>query len=112
MRFELKAVNQDGQIVSLDYHGLGEAGVVQQAESHGYSVLAVHSRRVYSIPLRVAQEQFELGIFSQELPVLIDAGVPLIESIQSLAKRERRKVFRTLLEQIVATVRQGNTFSS
>ena len=112
MRFELKAVNQDGQIVSLDYHGLDEAGVVQQAESHGYSVLAVHSRSGFSIPLRGAQERFPLGLFSQELLVLIEAGVPLIESIQTLAERERRKEFRTLLEQIDAIVRQGNTFSS
>jgi general secretion pathway protein F len=112
MRFELKAVNVDGRVESLDLHGLDRASAVQQAESRGYTVLAVHQRAGLGLPWRGAQARFPLTLFSQELLVLLKAGLPLVESIETLAEREKRSEFRALLERIAAILRQGNTLSS
>lgn len=112
MRFELKAVNADGRVESLDLHGLDRAGAVQQAESRGYTVLAVRARARLGLPLRGAQARFPLTLFSQELLVLLKAGLPLLEGIETLAEREKRSEFRAMLERIGAILRQGNTLSS
>jgi general secretion pathway protein F len=111
MRFELKAVNLDGRIESLDLHGLDRASAVQQAESRGYTVLAVHPRAGFGLRWRGAEARFPLTLFSQELLVLLKAGLPLVESVETLAERERRSEFRALLERVGAVLRQGNTLS-
>jgi len=110
MRFELKAVNLEGRVESLDLHGLDRASAIQQAESRGYTVLAVHPRA--AVPWRGAEARFPLTLFSQELLVLLKAGLPLVEAIETLAERERRSEFRALLERVGAILRQGNTLSS
>src|SRR5438105_4962836 len=110
MRFELKAVSPDGRVESLEYQGMDEASVVQQAENHGYAVLAVRPRRSLALP--ALRERFPLVLFSQELLVLLQAGLPLVESIQILAERERSREFRALMLQICAGVREGNSLSA
>lgn len=112
MRFELKAIGQDGRVESLDLHGLDEASAVQQAQSRGYTVLAVRPRMGLSGPWRGSQERFPVALFSQELLVLLNAGLPLVESIETLAERERRSDFRAVLERICEILRQGRTLSS
>jgi general secretion pathway protein F len=111
MRFELKAVNLEGRVESLDLHGLDQASAVQQAESRGYTVLAVHPRAGFGLHWRGAEARFPLTLFSQELLVLLKAGLPLVEAIETLAERERRSEFRALLERVGAILRQGNTLS-
>jgi len=112
MRFELKAVSPDGRVESLDLHGLDQASAVQQAESRGYTVLAVRARGGFGAPWRGAHARFPLVLFSQELLVLLRAGLPLVEAIETLGERERRSEFRVLLERVGAILRQGNTLSS
>src|SRR5262252_807050 len=112
MRFELKAVNADGRVESLDLQGLDRSSAIQQAESRGYTVLAVRARARLGLPWTGAHTRFPLTLFSQELLVLIKAGLPLLEAIETLAEREKRSEFRALLERIVAILRQGNTLSS
>jgi general secretion pathway protein F len=111
MRFELKAVNLEGRVESLDLHGLDRASAVQQAESRGYTVLAVRPRAGFGLRWRGAEARFPLTLFSQELLVLLKAGLPLVEAIETLAERERRSEFRALLERVGAILRQGNTLS-
>ena len=111
MRFELKAVNADGRVESLDLQGLDRTSAIQQAESRGYTVLAVRARAGLGLPWTGAQARFPLTLFSQELLVLLKAGLPLVEAIETLAERERRSEFRALLERIAAILRQGNKLS-
>ena len=48
MHFELKAITQDGRVESLDFQALDEAGARQQAESRGYTVLALRRKPALS----------------------------------------------------------------
>ena len=112
MRFELKAVSPDGRVESLDLHGLDQASAIQQAESRGYTVLGVRAHAGFATPWRGGQARFPLVLFSQELLVLLNAGLPLVESIETLAERERRSEFRALLASVASILRQGNSLSS
>jgi len=109
MRFELRAISNDGRIESLDFQALDEQGARQQAESRGYTVLQVRSRQGFTL-LRGAR--FPVQLFSQELLVLLSAGLPLVEAVETLAEKERRDDWRALLSRIVAVLRQGQPFSA
>ena len=111
MRYQLKAVSVDGRVESLDFQAYDEAGARQQAEERGYTVLALR-RKSGLFALWRAGQRFPVALFSQQLLVLLNAGLPLVDSIQTLAEKERRADFRTLLERIVGTLRQGLPFSA
>ena len=51
-------------------------------------------KRALGLPWRGAAERFPVPLFSQELRVLLDAGLPLVEAIETLAQKERRDEFR------------------
>jgi len=113
MRFQLKAVGPDGKVEALDLEAFDPGGAVQQAESRGYTVLSIRSR---SFPGWRRASRFPVALFSQELLVLLQAGLPLVDSIETLAQKERRGGRATeagaALERILATLRQGRPFSA
>lgn len=111
MRFELRGISADGHMESLDLQALDEASAREQAEGRGYTVLAVRSK-ARLLGFSRPGDRFPLLLFSQELLVLIDAGLPLTEAIDTLAEKEKRGDFRTVLARIVLTLREGRTLSS
>jgi len=52
-----------------------------------------------------------LTIFTRQLATLIDAGLPLLRSLNTLAKQERNPVMRATMADISASVESGSTFS-
>ena len=62
MRFELRAITQDGRLESVDCQAMDEHSARQQAESRGYTVLEVRSRRSF---LARGHTRFPVQLFSQ-----------------------------------------------
>jgi general secretion pathway protein F len=58
------------------------------------------------------QARFPVQLFSQELLVLLSAGLPLVDSIETLAQKEKRDEFRSLLGRLVSVLKQGQPFSA
>jgi type IV pilus assembly protein PilC len=52
-----------------------------------------------------------LTIFTRQLATLIDAGLPLMRSLNTLAKQERNPIMRSTMVQLAAAVESGGTFS-
>lgn len=52
-----------------------------------------------------------LTIFTRQLATLIDAGLPLMRSLNTLAKQERNPVMRNTMTQLASAVESGGTFS-
>ena len=109
MRFHLRAITNEGRIESLDYQAVDEQAARQQAESRGYTVLQVRGRHGFTW---LRSQRFPVQLFSQELLVLISAGLPLVDAIETLAQKEKRDEFRALLGRIVAVLREGQPFSA
>ena len=110
MRYELKAVGPDGAVEVLDSQAPDEATAVQSVEGRGYTVLSVRARR--TLAWRGTGARFALVLFSQELRVLLNAGLPLLESIETLAEKERSAEARALLGRLAATLREGRPLSA
>jgi len=56
--------------------------------------------------------RFPLQLFSQELAVLLDAGIPLLEALSTLREKEGSASVRAALDGVVATVEQGQPLSA
>jgi type IV pilus assembly protein PilC len=52
-----------------------------------------------------------LTIFTRQLATLIEAGLPLMRSLNTLAKQERNPVMRNTMVQLATAVESGGTFS-
>jgi len=111
MRYHLKAIAQDGHVELFDVDALDESSARRQAEGRGYTVLAVRRRTALLAGMR-SSARFPVVLFSQQLLVLIGAGLPLVESIETLAETERRDDFRAALVHVAAALRQGQPFSA
>jgi general secretion pathway protein F len=51
-------------------------------------------------------------LFTQELIALLDAGLSLTETLETLAEKESRPESRQLIERLLATMREGRPFSA
>jgi general secretion pathway protein F len=112
MRYQLKAIGPDGGVESIDFQAPDEAAAVRGLEGRGYTVLSVRAKRSLGAPRGGAGPRFPVALFSQELRVLVGAGLPLVEAIETLAEKERRAEFRAVLARLAAVLREGRPFSA
>jgi general secretion pathway protein F len=112
MRFELKAIGPGGGVEAIDSQAPDQGSAVRQLEGRGYTVLSVRAKHSFGLPWPGGGERFPLVLFSQELRVLLNAGLPLVEAIDTLAQKERRDDSRALLERLSAVLREGLPLSA
>ena len=108
MRFELRAITHDGRLESVDCQALDAQSARAQAESRGYTVLEVRARR----SLVARSSRFPVQLFSQELLVLLAAGLTLVEALETLAQKEKRAEWRAVLAAVLTLLRQGHPLSA
>jgi general secretion pathway protein F len=110
MRFQLKAIAPQGGVEAVDFHAPDEASAVRSLESRGYTVLSVRTQYVFG--LKTTRERFPVALFSQELRILLAAGVPLLAAIETLAQKEQRDQFRSVLQRLATLLREGQPLSA
>jgi type IV pilus assembly protein PilC len=55
--------------------------------------------------------QKELTVFTRQLAVLIQAGLPLLRALEVLERQEKNVAFRFVVADLAETIRSGNTLS-
>jgi len=61
---------------------------------------------------RGGQKNFPLRLFSQELAVLLDAGIALLEALNTLREKEANSAVRQALDAVIDSVEQGLPLSA
>lgn len=112
MQFELKGISRDGQVSLLTLQAPDETGARAQADGLGYTTLSVRRRTEWLSPWRGRGEQFPVLLFTQELLVLLDSGLPLVVAIETLAEKERNSAIRTTLAGLAGTLCEGHALSA
>lgn len=109
MEFQVKAVkNSQMQLLNITAHNEDEA--MAQASRQGYvPVSAKASSKTYSLKKNT---HFELNLFSQELLALLDAGLNLVEAIETLSAKDEVNGTKAVLDQLLQSLYQGQTFSA
>jgi general secretion pathway protein F len=110
MRFQVKAVRDAGAIEVFECDAMDVQEATRQAAGRGLTVLKVSRSGV----LRASGggARFPLLLFSQELAALLEAGVPLLEALETLAEKERAASARGVLAQLITTLREGRPLSA
>ena len=52
-----------------------------------------------------------ITVFSRQLSTLLKAGLPLLRSLEVIARQEKNPYFKTIVDQLADNVRTGNKFS-
>ncbi len=52
-----------------------------------------------------------LAVFTRQLSTLVNAGMPILRSLETLSRQEKNLGFKYVLEQVGETIRSGGTFS-
>src|SRR6266568_3126369 len=119
----LEAASSNAAISQLRQDGYFPTSVIQEATS---SADGKEARRHAMTTVRLTKPRakksialFErkkvksklLMIFTRQLATLIDSGLPLLRSLNVLAKQERDKVLKKTINALADSVQSGSTFS-
>lgn len=110
MRYDVKVVKGAAGVAVLPLEAADRQGAEAAARGQGYTVLSVRAgdRLQRFAPARAAR--FPLLLFAQELHALLDAGLSLVEAVESLAEKDRGAGGR-VLDGLIARLREGLSFS-
>ncbi|MDH5479703.1 MAG: type II secretion system F family protein [Nitrosomonas sp.] len=109
MRFEVKAVLTGKGTVRLELEANNEEEARRQVAEQGGMVLSIQKSFVgFSFK---SKTHFPLVHFSQELLSLSTAGLSLVESIETLVDKEQDSGNRRIIQDLLARLYEGVTFS-
>jgi general secretion pathway protein F len=110
MQFDVRTLSPQMVIGHLVVDGRDEADARRQVEARGLFVSAIHPARG---ALRAGRgKALSLVLFSQELLALLNAGLGIVEALEALLEKEAAPATRSVLERLLAGLREGQRFST
>lgn len=111
MRYQVKGMRKPAGVVSLVIEAQTPADALRLAEEQGLRVLTLRSEQRWALSRWRTRETFPLLLFSQELTTLLNAGLALIDALESLAEKEPAPEARKTLTGLVRLLYEGKSFS-
>jgi len=108
MRYALKAVDAANRVVAVDLDAHDESTARELARQRGYAVLSMRRRVTL---WRAGRSGFPALLFSIELLALLEAGLNVVEALQTLAEKEPEGEARTLLAGLLEALQRGEPLS-
>jgi general secretion pathway protein F len=109
MDYLVKAV-RGREMVSLSISAIHPEDAMSQAQARGYTPISA-STSIQPLS-RKRKQKFPLILFSQELHALLEAGLNLVEAIETLAVKDERNGSKATLDALLQSLYQGLTFSA
>jgi general secretion pathway protein F len=110
MQFNVLAIDSRQQPVALTLEAANAALAADQARLKNLDVVSVQAAGVrLGLPKRNAR--FPATLFSMELMSLLEAGLNLVEALQTLAEKEGSGERQEVLTAILAAIHRGEPFS-
>jgi len=113
--FLVKVADERGHLVQQVENGYSEAEIRDRFAQQGYLVYWVKPRGVFAggrVQLgRGSVKQTKFLIFNQQFLTLIKAGLPILNSLDLLIKRQKDARLRSLLENVRDRVKSGELLS-
>lgn len=109
MQFTVLALDTKQQVVSLDLEAANPAAAKESVRQQGLEVFSIEQK---GKSLRIKRRaHFPTMLFSMELRSLLDAGLNLVEALQTLAEKEAQGERHEVVSGIVAALHRGEPFS-
>ena len=110
MRFNVLAIDSRQQVVALSLEAANEALAADQARSRQLTVIEIKPKGLrLALPKR--RTRFPATLFSVELLSLLEAGLNLVEALQTLSEKEGSGERQEVLSAILAAIHRGEPFS-
>lgn len=103
-----------GKKISGTIQADNELNVKKNLTEQGYAVLEIkadNSDGLFSFLKRDTVKTKDKVIFSRQLATLIDAGLPLVQSLRSVQNQTKNKKFQAIIADIIQKVEGGKSFS-
>lgn len=108
MRFDLKILDMRREVGVLTLEASSQDDAVRQAKERGNVVLSVKRSSIdVTTRWKPQRSPFSLVLFSQELLSLLDAGLSLMEAMETLREKEHRPVARRVLDRVMVSLNEG-----
>lgn len=112
----VKVANEQGRLQQQVERGYSESEVRDRFVQQGYLVYWVKPRGVFSagkihLSNKSSLKQSRFMVFNQQFLTLIKAGLPILQSLDLLIKRQADKNLQSLLEDVRARVKSGSVLS-
>lgn len=111
MRFDIKAFHPTEGVVVRQVDADSGAEATRLVETEGIEVLSIRKHHQFSIAL-VRPSPFDVLQFSQELELLLAAGLSLVEALDALTRKTRKPAQRDILGSLLLAIRAGKSFSA
>lgn len=111
MQFQIKALRKPAGIVEAVLEAPSQAEAMLMARAQGMHVLSITSQQDWFAAPRRREQAFPLLLFAQELVTLLRAGLPLIDTIESLADKEHQLQHKKVLDRLAHALKEGQSFS-
>jgi len=114
--FLVKVADEQGNLAQQIEHGTSESEVREKFAQQGYLVYWVKPRGLFSggkfsMPGRKKIRQSQFVIFNQQFLTLIKAGLPILNGLDLLIKRQKDKNLQSLLQNVRERVKSGELLS-
>lgn len=104
-----------GKKFSAEVQADNEQAAAKLIRAEGLAPIEIRARVVSDSPLNRILHRIgskDKIIFSRELSTLINAGVPLLQAIRSVASQTRNKNFKFIIGKIISDIEGGSTLSA
>ena len=114
--YVVKIANEQGHLQKQVERGYSESEIRDRFVQQGYLVYWVKPRGMFSagqmgLPSGSKLKQSRFLVFNQQFLTLIKAGLPILQSLDLLIKRQSDNNFRSLLENVRDRVKSGAVLS-
>lgn len=113
--FLVKLADERGHVLEQMESGISEQEIRDRFTQQGYFVYSVRGRAGL-LPVGVGRRRKRLKteefvIYNQQFLTLIKAGLPILKSLDLLARRQRNAYFKSILENVQERVKSGELLS-
>lgn len=113
MRYDIKGLHGGkGGVATLSLDASDDGDAAERARRLGYVVLSVRPANALDGLFAHRSTRFQLRLFNQELLSLLEAGLPLVEAMETLCDKEHRPDARKVMERVIRGLYEGQTFSA
>ena len=113
MQFTIRSIDKSSTVSSITLDAPTQAQALKIAADRGLRVVSIKGGGAIRLPgSGPRKSDFPLGQFSQELLTLLNAGLALVESIETLSEKEHHPERKRVLERLVADLYKGSSLSN
>jgi general secretion pathway protein F len=110
VKFNAKVI-AGGEVVVMDIDACDRQDASSQVLAQGHVLLSLRARAAGRLVFGERVPRLPLGLFSQELLSLLQAGLPIVEALETLAEKENRPEIARVLRRIVSALYEGRPLS-